>query len=557
MKQELFQSVLLSAARESSRDATLNRLVSGLAEDPSVALARIWLLEPGDICDVCALRDECPDQRRCLHLVASAGASKSGEKWNRLDGGFRRFPLGIRKVGMIALHGPKLIADVGADMLVQPDWASAEGIQSFAGHPLCFNDEVLGVLAIFCRSTIREEDFRWIRVFADHASASIANANALDEIRQLHKQVEQENEYLREEVRDALEVGAMVSASPALQKVLQQVELVAPTVANVLIQGESGTGKELIARSIHERSHRGDRPMIKVNCATIPRELFESEFFGHVKGSYTGAVKDRVGRFELADGGTLFLDEVGEIPIELQSKPLRVLQEGEFERVGDATVRKVDVRVISATNRDLLDEIRGGGFRQDLFYRLSVFPIDVPPLRERPEDIEPLAHHFVRSAAKKHSVSSVRLTRRHVRELQSHQWPGNVRELQHVIERAVILASGGKFDPGASLPRRTEVDVDNSADPRKAPSISVDRGEAGRSLSSGLETSSRNFQATDEESPVLSLARLKELERNSIRAALKQSNGRVYGIGGAAEILGTKPTTLSSRIKALGIDKSK
>src|SRR5438094_222791 len=262
----------------------------------------------------------------------------------------------------------------------------------------------------------------------------------------------------------------------ALQKCLAQIATVAPTEANVIILGESGTGKELVARAIHDLSARKDRPLVRVNCASIPQELFESEFFGHVRGAFTGAIKDRVGRFELADDGTLFLDEVGEIPLELQSKLLRVLQEGQFERVGDESTRTVKVRLIAATNRDLLAEARAGRFRLDLYYRLSVFPIEVPSLRERLEDVGELAEHFIKQASRRLGVPRPRLTKIQAQELQSYDWPGNVRELQNVIERAVILAKGGKLQ--FDLPHRT-----NRDGPLNRPTLAPSRdGEAELSL---------------------------------------------------------------------------
>lgn len=531
MKLDTLQAVLLAAAGKRTLKSTLVTLVEGLAGEPDTALARIWLLGPGDICADCLMRPECPDQTRCLHLLASDGRSaRTGERWSRLDGNFQRFPLGVRKIGKIGASGkPILILNVPEQTKwIQPDWAKAEGIQSFAGHSLMFNNEPLGVLAIFSRGTISDEDVRWLQIFADHAAAAIANARAYDEIDSLREKLEHENEYLRNEVHQALHFGDIIGASPRLKKTLQQVGLVAPTDASVLIHGESGTGKELIARSIHEKSRRSDRPMIKVNCATIPKELFESEFFGHVKGSFTGAVKDRVGRFELADRGTLFLDEVGEIPLDLQSKLLRVLQEGEFERVGETVSRKVNVRVISATNRDLGQEIEAGRFRQDLYYRLNVFPIEVPPLRERPEDIEPLARHFVMTTSKKHGLPPVKLTRAQLKALGRYEWPGNVRELQHVIERALIMSSGGKDDFVSAM---------------------IPGGDSGR----GTETSSTGVPKNKD--TVISFGELKRLEQGSIEAALKQANGKIYGSGGAAELLGVKPTTLASRMKTLGISK--
>ncbi|MBX9709566.1 MAG: sigma 54-interacting transcriptional regulator [Xanthobacteraceae bacterium] len=343
--------------------------------------------------------------------------------------------------------------------------------------------------------------------------------SALAEVDRLRERLEQENAYLQEEIRIETNPRGIIGRSEAIQNVLRQVKLVAPTDASVLITGESGTGKELIARAIHEASGRHDRPLIRVNCAAIPRELFESEFFGHVKGAFTGALRDRVGRFELADGGTLFLDEVGEIPLELQGKLLRVLQEGNFERVGEERTRTVDVRVIAATNRDLKQEVQRGRFREDLYFRLNVFPIQSASLRERREDIPLLAQHFLMSESKALN-SELRLSEADVRKLSRYDWPGNVRELQNVIERAAILAQNGRLR--IDLPETHAVVSDNrKGEPR--PAI-----------------------LTDEE--------LRAQERANIAAALKACNNKVSGAGGAAELLAMKPTTLASRIKALGLN---
>lgn len=338
---------------------------------------------------------------------------------------------------------------------------------------------------------------------------------------------EHESRHLHEEPNPQPGFGGMVGQSPALCTVLRQIELVAPTDTAVLILGESGTGKELAAREIHKHSGRRHRPLVRVSCASIPKELYESEFFGHAKGAFTGAVKDRVGRFQLADGGTLFLDEVGEIPLELQGKLLRVLQEGEYERVGEETTRKVDVRVIAATNRNLMREVELGQFRQDLYYRLNVYPVTVVSLRQRKEDILLLAKHFVLQAANKLNCSRPHLPEDQLTKLQQYDWPGNVRELQNVIERAVILSRGNplQFD----LP--IEVNEQLAAARRHAAIASVTRKE------------------------VIPESEMRRWERENILAALRLSNWRVYGPGGAAERLGVRPTTLVSRIKKFGLKK--
>jgi len=352
----------------------------------------------------------------------------------------------------------------------------------------------------------------------------------LQEISRLREQLEFENEYLREEVEAEHSFGEMIGTSQALKHVVAQIEMVAPTEASVLILGESGTGKEMVARGIHQRSGRSGRPMVKVNCAAVPRELFESEFFGHVRGSFTGAVKDRIGRFQLAHGGTLFLDELAEIPLELQSKLLRVLQEGQFERVGEDVTRTVDVRIIAATNRDLKKETQEGRFRQDLFYRLSVFPIEVPSLRDRQDDIPLLAAHFIDKVCGRLNRPSVKLSKRVVHDLQGYDWPGNIRELQNVVERACIVSRDGAF--------RADLGQDDSD--RKAPS---------RFKPPPAQT----FSAPIEHESFVSLQELRARERESIEAALKKTDGKLYGKGGAAELLGINPTTLASRLKKMGI----
>ena len=347
---------------------------------------------------------------------------------------------------------------------------------------------------------------------------------SLAENARLREELERERDYLREEVNVAMNFGHIVGTSPALRRMMTRVEAVAETPASVLVQGESGVGKELVAHAIHLQSPRADRPLVKVNCASIPKELFESEFFGHVKGAFTGAHRDRIGRFQLADGGTIFLDEIGEIPLELQSKLLRVLQESEFERVGDDVTRSVDVRVIAATNRNLEQLIVDGEFREDLFYRLSVFPVEVPPLRERGEDIVQLAQHFLEQTCNEFGRDDLTLTQSQAANLRAYDWPGNIRELKNVIERAVILSTGKVLRLDLSMPGlRTE--ESDEAEPA---------------------TNSRE---------VLTEKAMREFQRNNTIKALEQTNWKVSGAGGAADILGVKPTTLADRIRTMKIEK--
>ena len=346
---------------------------------------------------------------------------------------------------------------------------------------------------------------------------------ALAEVEALKDRLHDENQYLREELQAEYNFEEMVGESPAMANVRAAIETVAPTDANVVISGETGTGKEIVTRAIHALSSRRDKPLIKVNCASIPRELFESEFFGHVKGAFTGAIKDRVGRFQLAHEGTLFLDEISEIPLEMQGKLLRVLQEGEFERVGEAKTRRADVRIITATNRNLKEEVEGGRFRQDLYYRLNVFPIDVPPLRHRGRDTQLLATYYLERAVRKLSRGPRSLTSAEASQLLSYDWPGNVRELQNVIERAVITNHGGPL------------------------SFDLPSPKGGGPSASGI--------AVGGEVDVVSDAEMRRRERDNVLRALQRTNWRVYGPEGAAALLDVRATTLASRIKKLGLGR--
>ena len=346
----------------------------------------------------------------------------------------------------------------------------------------------------------------------------------LAENARLREELERERDYLREEVNVALNFGRIVGTSQSLKRMLKRVEAVAETPANVLVVGESGVGKELVARAIHARSPRADGPLVKVNCASIPKELFESEFFGHVKGAFTGAHRDRIGRFQLADGGTIFLDEIGEIPMELQGKLLRVLQESEFERVGDDITRSVDVRVIAATNRNLEQLIVDGEFREDLFYRLSVFPVEVPPLRERGDDIVQLAQHFLEQTCKDFGRDAMTLTRAQTANLKAYGWPGNIRELKNVIERAVILSPGKVLRLDLSLPEQKFEEDAAVTDVRR-------------------------------EDDVLTEREMREYQKANTVKALEQANWKVSGKGGAAELLGVRPTTLADRVRTYKIKR--
>ncbi len=340
-------------------------------------------------------------------------------------------------------------------------------------------------------------------------------------------QLELQNSDLEEAVVATKAFGDLVGKSAALRHTVGQIDVVAPTEASVLILGETGTGKELVAREIHRRSARKDGPLVRVNCASIPRELFESEFFGHVRGSFTGAVKDRAGRFETAEGGTIFLDEVGEIPLDIQNKLLRILQEKRYERVGDDRTRRADVRIVAATNRDLKKAVAAGRFREDLFYRLNVFPIQVPPLRDRMDDIPLLAKHFVDLSAKELKCAKPRLTRAAVTQLQSYDWPGNVRELRNVIERSVILARGGALE--------FDLPITGQAAPPAQPSPQAAGSPAQPKFLTEVE--------------------LERFVRDNLVLALEAANWKISGRDSTAELLGLKPTTLLSRMTKWGLKK--
>ena len=533
MEFRALQLLALQVGEARTPDQVFKCIVDGLAAQKDIALARVWLIHPGDICTSCSMLKVCPEQTRCLHLVASAGTPVAAdEDWSRLNGDFRRFPLNVQKVGEIGARGEPILIRNGLAQnhwIARPEWVLRQAIVSFAGQPLVFRGDILGVLAIFRRSEISEAECDWLRIFADHAAIAIANARAFDEVARLRRQLEIECDYLREEVKEALAFGKIVGASAALRNVLEQVEMVAPTDATVLILGESGTGKELIAAAIHERSVRRQQPFVRVNCGAIPSELFESEFFGHAKGAFTSALRDRAGRFQLADGGTLFLDEIGEIPLAHQPKLLRVLQDGCFERVGEDTTRKVDVRVIAASNRDLRREVSAHRFREDLYYRLSVFPIEIPPLRDRREDIPALAHHFVLLFRNRLTRPELCLTNDDADLMKQYDWPGNVPELQNVIERAVILARDGRLALELALTHSRPVEPH-----------SMDNDPA----------QSSSFNAK-----ILRSEDLKRLEEQSIIAALERSNWRISGRRGAAELLGVNPNTLASRMRSLGIKR--
>ncbi len=524
--------MLVGIGEAQSLDEIFRLLVSDGGERPNIVCAQAWLIEKGDLCTTCPQRPVCPDQSRCLHLVAAKGRSlsDSGKKRPAFENLDARIPLGVGPVGITVMTGQEKVFLEADKEPVPPglEWLREERIRAYRVVPIWFKGEPLAVTVAFTREERPEEIGPWGRIFANQLGASIAHARAFDEIKNLKAQLELQNAYLQEAVVEAKAFGDLVGQSAALRHIVSQVDLVAPTEASVLILGETGTGKELVAHEIHRRSKRKDGPLVRVNCASIPRELFESEFFGHMRGSFTGAVKDRAGRFETAEGGTIFLDEVGEIPLDIQNKLLRVLQEKRYERVGDDRTRRANVRIIAATNRDLKQAVAASKFREDLYYRLNVFPINVAPLRERLDDIPSLAKHFVELSTRDLKTAKPRLTRAGIAKLQNYDWPGNVRELRNVIERAVILAGGGALDFDLPVANQSKTPTPVRVEPPSG------------------DTDAPKF---------LTEAEMQRRERDNLLLVLQEANWKIKGADGAAELMGVKPTTLLARMKKWGLKK--
>lgn len=676
------QKVTHALAESRTVDSVLRLVVNGLAEQTNIAMARVWLKGPGDLCAVCPMLSRCSDKNQCFHLLASSGNSVTpeinAEDFTRIDGHYSRIPLVSElKVSSVGSTGEPLllyreIAEPKGEWIESIEWVDKQRIRSFAGQPLMFENEILGVLALFSREHISNEEFGWLRTFADGAALAIAKArNAeqkkkiaddldlkiqvlhsipatawtvtangqldfvnqfyldalgvtfeyctapleawnksgtdlppflsllhpdhkervrkifwegitsgkgwtfeapflhasdrkyhwhidravplrddvgkvvrfvgscadIDELKQaqersrqayeelaaLKAQLEIENTYLLEEIKKTHNFEEIIGQSLPLIKLLDNVESAAPTDANVLIFGETGSGKELVARAVHSRSPRSRRALVKVNCGAMPADLVESELFGHIKGAFTGAVNARIGRFELADGGTLFLDEVGELPLPTQVKLLRVLQEREFEPVGSNRTIKVDVRIIAATNRHLEQAVQAGQFRSDLFYRLNVIPLHVPPLRERSDDIPEMVMHFVEQVAKRIGKSIDGVSQETMRTLIEYSWPGNVRELQNVIERGVILSKTSILSLGPDLLPVTQDSV-----------MIADSATASAFAHSNS---------------------LEDVERQHILQVLTNTGWLINGPNGAGAILKVHPNTLRSRMKKLGIQR--
>jgi formate hydrogenlyase transcriptional activator len=429
----------------------------------------------------------------------------------------RQFPFDqMAPAEILATGKPLLITGHNHAHFPERAYIESVGILSCILCPLIVRGAPYGFLAIGSRrrNAFSDRDLAFAEQIGFHLSQAITNFTAYEEIRVLKEQLEQENVYLRDEINATVDFKPLVGESAALQKTLKLIEQVAPTDSTVLITGETGTGKELLAQAIHRLSPRKEKPLITLNCAALPPTLIESELFGHEKGAFTHATARKIGRFELADGGTIFLDEVGDLPLDLQAKFLRVLEAQELQRVGGTQTIRVNVRVLAATNIDVDQAVKQGRFRSDLFYRLNVFPVRVPPLRERRDDIPSLARHFVKKYSGRHRRAITRIGHGTLKALVSYDWPGNVRELEHVIERAVIVSHGPLL----------------AIDELAPPDEQTTKGSAPRTLA--------------------------DAERTHILETLRQTNGVLAGKHGAATRLGMKRSTLQHRMKKLGIRRA-
>ena len=488
----------------------LTTIAQGLVDEFDASFARIWLLGPGDLCGECYKADVCRNHEICLHLMASAG------KYTNLNGEYRRMPLNDLKLGRIATNGEPIFTSdlLNDERFPDKKWIRENGFCSYGGYPLVFSEKMLGTIAMFSQHQITQPEFNHLSGFASQASIAIICTQLFAEVEKLKNQLQAENIYLRDEIKSEHDFDKIIGQSADLKYVLFKVEQIAATDTTVLILGETGTGKELIARAIHSRSARQDRPLVKVSCASLPANLIESELFGHEKGAFTSAQTRQIGRFELADGATIFLDEIGELPLELQSRLLRVLQDGEFERLGNSHTIKADTRIIAATNRDLEKEVDRGNFRKDLYYRLDVFPITLPPLRERTDDIPLLVEFMIQKFSRKLGKQIQAIPSSVMNTLQTYSWPGNVRELENVIERAVINTRGSTLQ-----------------------------------LAEKLETSLVEDLAENQ------WVGLEQVERDYIFRVLRESRWKIEGHDGAARILDLNPSTLRGRIRKLGIQR--
>ncbi len=529
---------LLEMVQQQSLDQLVHKLLAKSLEEPgaSVAAVVIWLIENGDPRPAELSNSDHPNiagtgNPQSLYAVAGIASKPhdANEQPTRFPDQLARIPLGSGPIGrMVTTKEPCLICDLDRKPEEWTDtagWFQSQHIRGFVAVPLLHQGQALGVLGSFHHTNPPPERLEFGRIVAEHIAAAVVIVRSFEEVHRLKTQLEHQNAYLRAEVVEAKAFGDLVGQSGALSRILHQIDLVASTDASVLILGETGTGKELIAHEIHRQSHRRDKPLIRVNCASVPKDLYESEFFGHAKGAFTGAIRDRVGRFEMAQGGTLFLDEIGEVPLDLQSKLLRVLQDKHYERVGEDRTRRADVRIIAATNRDIKKEVEAGRFREDLYYRLNVFPIQIAPLRQRRDDIPLLTQYFLQRSVKELRCPQPRLTQAGLDQLQQYDWPGNVRELRNVIERAVILARGGVL----------EFDLPVAITPAPAQPLPPHREH--------------------DEPAFLTEAQLRQRECDNLLRVLDKTRWKIKGPDGAAELLGVKPNTLLARMRSMKLKR--
>jgi formate hydrogenlyase transcriptional activator len=535
----MLDDLLTTEARASAPDRRYRALLDiskainahlDLADVLGATVAALETLLPVDSLAVITIEGE-EMHRQALHVKGierrpgesfdSIASRALGIDLTQLDRSFKHSPEATEQLRrMFATRQPEIAEDLPNLLTSDPvkRRLAEVGIRAVAQFPLFHRDQRLGIASFAWRNVVHltEDDLSILRDVCEVLVTAVANSLAYEEIRELRDRLQVENSLLREELDHEAMFDEIIGTSPVLKQVLRAIERVAPNDSTVLLFGETGTGKELLARAIHKRSKRAGRTMVKVNCAALPESLIASELFGHEKGAFTGALQRRAGRFELASGGTLFLDEIGELPADVQAVLLRVLQEGEFERVGGTQTIRTDARLIAATNRDLQQAVASGRFRDDLYYRLNVFPIVCPPLRERKEDLPLLIEYFVERFSRRMGRTISRIDRGSMDRLMAYGWPGNIRELQNVVERAMILSDSETFrvEPGA-LPEPVPV--------REQAAVFAVSGDGS--------------------------------ERGRIEAALVRSRGRVAGNKGAATALGMPASTLEWKIIRLGIDK--
>lgn len=488
----------------------LKIITEGLVDTLGASLARLWLFKPGDICSRCFRIEDCLNRKRCLHLVASAGI------FTRVNGQYSRVPMTDPVIGLvghrqkpIAVNTLPLNSNFGGKNCIQ-----SSGFKSYAGYPLKFRNETLGVVAMFSQNAFSNEVIQHLEGFSNQAAIALKNASLFKQVTQLKNTLQAENHYLQTEVENRYHNDKILGKSVPFKQMMQKVEQVAPTDATVLVLGETGTGKELIARAIHNQSSRRKKNLVAVNCSTLSESLIENELFGHDKGAFTGATAQKIGRFELAHGGTLFLDEIGDLTPKFQVKLLRVLQEKTFERVGGTRSIKVDIRLIAATNQNLNAAVQKGTFREDLFYRLNVFPIQCAPLHRRSEDIPLLVEYFVEKYSRRHGRDIQHIPEEALSRLKDYSWPGNIRELENVIERGVILSQG------------TWLDLDHF-----------------------------RAEGKKQQAPGNNATAMSQVEQTHILQVLKSCNWIIEGPRGAACKLELKPGTLRSRMKKHNIQR--